>query len=78
MIVCPFCETLIAEQIEYIETVQSLVAEALKSDREVSIEEQSQIITQLEQQYADYKTTLLLPDLQVGNIQGVAQELQQG
>ena len=46
-------ETLIAEQIEYIETVRNLVAKALLGDREVSTEEQSQIITQLERQYAD-------------------------
>ena len=70
-------ETLIGEQIEYIETVRSLVAEALKSDREVTTEEREQIISQLEQQYTDYKTTLLLPDLQVENIKGVARELQQ-
>ena len=74
----PDTETLIAEQIEYIETVRNLVAEALSGDREVTTEERSQIITQLEQQYADYKTTLLLPNLQVENIKGVAQELQQG
>ena len=68
---------LIPQQIEYIENVRSLVAEALSNDSEVTPLEQGQIITQLEQQYADYKTTLLLPDLQVENIQGIAKELSQ-
>ena len=68
---------LIPQQIEYIETVRNLVAEALKSDREVTTTEQDQIITRLEQQYADYKTTLLLPDLRTANIEGIAKELNQ-
>ena len=70
-------EILISEQIAYIETVRSLVSEALRSDREVTSVETEQIVSQLEQQYTDYKTTLLLPDLQIENIKGIAQELQQ-
>ena len=69
-------ELSISEQIAYIETVRSLVGEALRSDREVTIAETEQIVSQLEQQYADYKTTLLLPDLRIANIMGIAQELQ--
>ena len=70
-------EKLIKAQIKYIETMHRLVAEALAGDQEVTLSEQEQIVTQLEQQYSDYKTTLLLPDLQIDNIKGIAQELKQ-
>ena len=66
---------LIPQQIEYIETVRNLVGEALSGDREVTTTEQEQIILQLEQQYADYQTSLVLPDLRTANIQGIAKEL---
>ena len=70
-------EILISEQIAYIKIVRSLVAETLKGDREVSASEQEQIITQLEQQYPNYETSLVLPDLRIANIEGIAKELQQ-
>ena len=41
-------ESSIPQQIEYIETVRNLVAEALSGDREITTTEQEQIITQLE------------------------------
>ena len=65
---------LIPQQIEYIETIRSLVAEAL-SDLQITSLEEQQIIFKLEQQYANYKTSLLLPDLKINNIEGVAREL---
>ena len=68
---------LIPQQIEYIETVRNLVAEALSSDREITATEQEQIILQLEQQYANYQTSLLLPDLRTANIKGIAKEFSQ-
>ena len=67
-------DILIPQQIEYIETVRSLVIEAL-SDREVTPTEQKQIISQLEQKYADYETSLVLPDLRIANLEGVIKEL---
>lgn len=70
-------DKLINAQIEYIETVRNLVADALKSDRKVTSTEREQIVLQLEQKYANYKTTLLLPDLQIANIEGIVRELQQ-
>ena len=70
-------KVLIPQQIEYIETVRRLVAEALVKDKVVTPSEQEQIILQLEQQYADYKTSLLLPNLRANNIEGIAEELRQ-
>ena len=70
-------KVLIPQQIEYIETVRSLVTEALTSDREVTSTEQNRIVARLEQKYADYETSLLLPNLRIENIQGVAKELNQ-
>ncbi len=70
-------EILISQQIEYIETVRSLVADTLKGDRQVTPVETEQIVSQLEQQYPDYETSLVLPDLPIANIKGVARELQQ-
>lgn len=70
-------EILISQQIEYIETVRSLVANALQGDRQITPTEQEQIVSQMEKQYADYETSLVLPDLRIANIEGVARELQQ-
>ena len=79
-------EVLIPQQIEYIETVRSLVIDALKSDlgeakalrdRKVTRIEQEQIVSQMAKQYADYETSLVLPNLRIANIEGVARELQQ-
>lgn len=67
---------LIPQQIEYIETVRDLVADAL-DDGEVTTTEQEQIIFQLEKKYSDYETSLVLPDLRIANIKGIAEELQQ-
>lgn len=69
-------EILISQQIKYIETVRSLVADALKGDRQVTPTEQEQIVSKLAKQYADYETSLVLPNLRIANIEGVAEELQ--
>ncbi|WP_319419148.1 MBL fold metallo-hydrolase [Pleurocapsa sp. FMAR1] len=68
-------ERLIKAQIKYIETMRRLVAEALAGDREVTPSEQEQIVAQLEKQHSDYKTSLVLPNLRIGNIKGIAKEL---
>lgn len=70
-------ENLISKQITYIETVRSLVAEALEGNREVTPAETEQVVSQLEQRYPDYETSLVLPDLRIANIKGVTKELQQ-
>ena len=67
---------LIPQQMEDIETVRDLVADAL-DDGEVTPTEQEQIISQLEEKYSDYETSLVLPDLRIANINGIAEELQQ-
>lgn len=69
-------DILIPLQIEYIETVRDLVADAL-DEGEVTPTEQEQIISQLEEKYPDYKTSLLLPDLRIANIKSVTEQLQQ-
>ena len=66
---------LIEAQIDYIETFQSLVRQALQDDEEVDEEEKRNIADEIESLYPDYETSLLLPGLISINIDGVAEEL---
>lgn len=66
---------LIEAQIDYIETFQSLVRQALQDDEEVDEEEKRNIADEIESLYPDYETSLLLPGLIEINIDGVAEEL---
>ena len=66
---------LIEAQIDYIETFQSLVRQALQDDDEVDEEEKRNISDEIARIYPDYETSLLLPGLIEINIDGVAEEL---
>lgn len=68
---------LIEAQSEYIETVRSLVSNALATENEVTPQEKANILTQMEAKYPDYWTSMLLPDLLEAGIDGVAEELKQ-
>lgn len=71
-------QPLISAQIEYIETVRSLVIAALSIDEVVSPEEKTNILAELEQQYPDRQITLLAPGFLERNIDAVAEELTSG
>ncbi|MEM7760505.1 MAG: MBL fold metallo-hydrolase [Cyanobacteria bacterium P01_A01_bin.40] len=68
-------DELIPAQIDYIETFQNLVSQALKNDGVIEDEEQRYIANEVESIYPDYQTSLLLPGLIEININGVAEEL---
>lgn len=62
-------------QLKYIQTVRSLVIEALSSGNEVTPREKTDILAEMKEQYPDYQTSLLLPGLLERGIDGIAQEL---
>ena len=66
---------LIEAQSEYIETVRSLVSDALATDSEVTSQEKADIITQMEAKYPDHWTSMVLPGLLEAGIDGVTEEL---
>ena len=69
-------QLLIEAQIEYIEKIRSLVAEALNTDSEITPEEKTDILTEIEQRYPNHQITLLAPGFLEGNIDAVTEELQ--
>jgi glyoxylase-like metal-dependent hydrolase (beta-lactamase superfamily II) len=66
---------LITAQIKYIESLRQLVAKAISSDSKVTLDEKANIIAAMKQQYPDYETSLLVPNLLERGIDGVAKEL---
>jgi glyoxylase-like metal-dependent hydrolase (beta-lactamase superfamily II) len=66
--------SLITAQISYITTFRNLVANALKSDRQVTPEETTAIIAAMKKKYPDYQTSLLLPNLLERGVVAVAKE----
>lgn len=66
---------LLRAQIEYIETLCSLVADALTSGGEVTPEEKENILAEMEERYPDYQTSLLLPGLLERGVEGIAEEM---
>ncbi|MEO1297461.1 MAG: MBL fold metallo-hydrolase [Cyanobacteria bacterium J06636_16] len=69
-------QPLVEAEVSYIETVRNLVAEAIITDNEVSPEEKTNILAELEQRYPDYQRSLMAPSLLLANIDAVAEELQ--
>lgn len=70
-------QPLIEAQSEYIETIRSLVSDALATGKEVTPQEKADIVAQMEKKYPDYWTSMLLPGLLENGIDGVAKELKQ-
>jgi glyoxylase-like metal-dependent hydrolase (beta-lactamase superfamily II) len=68
---------LIREESEYIETLRSLVGEALKGDASVTPQEKADIVAEMEKRHPDYQTSLLVPNLLERGIDGIAKELTQ-
>ncbi|MBE9048120.1 MBL fold metallo-hydrolase [Pleurocapsales cyanobacterium LEGE 10410] len=72
-------QQLIKTQIEYIESVRNLVAEALTTNSEISSEEKAGIVAEMKQKYPNHQTTLIGRDgidgFIEGNIDAVAEEL---
>jgi glyoxylase-like metal-dependent hydrolase (beta-lactamase superfamily II) len=66
---------LITAQIKYIESLRQLVAKAISSDSKVTLDEKANFIAAMKQQYPDYETLLLVPNLLERGIDGVAKEL---
>jgi glyoxylase-like metal-dependent hydrolase (beta-lactamase superfamily II) len=67
---------LIAELSGYIRTLRQQVEQALKSDNVITSEEKSAIATAMNQQYPNYKTSMVVQNLLERNIDGIAGELQ--
>ncbi|MEO0868551.1 MAG: MBL fold metallo-hydrolase [Cyanobacteria bacterium J06642_11] len=67
---------LVEAEIEYIETVRGLVTDALSTDSEITAEEKSSILIEMEAQFPNYQSPLLAPGLIEANIDAVAEELQ--
>lgn len=68
---------LIEGQIEYIETLRGLVANALATGNKTTPEEKTELLAEMEQRYSDYENSLVLPGLLEMGIDGIAEELQQ-
>jgi len=66
---------LLRSQLEYIETVRSLVGSALNSEGKVTPREKANILNEMKKRYPDYRTSLLLPGLLESGIDGIANEL---
>jgi glyoxylase-like metal-dependent hydrolase (beta-lactamase superfamily II) len=67
--------SLITAQIKYIESLRQLVANALSSNNKVTLNEKASIVAAMKQQYPDYETSLLVPNLLERGIDGVSKEL---